>query len=240
MIRRYAMFSALAFWMAFSGVRADESGDPSDIARTPPEGVGEFAAGVVVHVAGGVHLLQTWLTDAGESVPAPGDLLHPGDVLATDADGELEIVWGVNVRLRLGRSSRISIVSGAAPAPPDPAVDAPTAGVGRALWRLWRGTARVRVRENILYPASLLLAFSSHNLVTIRRGDAAMRLDASGPQVWVGAGGVEIASPAWRGELSAGESFSGDKVVPWRGGGISDWVADLAFSVDRANELLPP
>ena len=109
----------------------------------------------------------------------------------------------------------------------------PTVGVGEVWWQLRQGSIRVRVRQNIFYPATFLLSLSRDRVV-VRRGDVSAQMGLAGPSVWVGAGSVERMTPAWSGTLSADERLStANQVIPDSGGPPPAWIADLAFDDER-------
>lgn len=182
-----------------------------------------------------------------------GDAVRDEDRLLTRETGALEIVFGINSRLRLGPQTTLAFLSLTTQ------TSSPTSlSVTRRL-RLEEGSLRLRVRLNTVMPITFEIE-SGNALLTLRQGDLLLQRDSQKTEVAILKGEVEIRTKkpqdsSWPSHM-APRTFSSEQVlvIPETGKETEPplWVQSLdrdavegrrrrlLFTVERSQEELPP
>ncbi len=178
----------------------------------------------------------------------PGDKVMVGDQFDVGRASAVEMEFGLNARLRLGSESVLRVVGSK-----NGTADADGYHLRRDV-RLAKGTARVRVKRNVLTPELVFLAAGDVAL-TLARTDTLVRQNPGG------GGSILVLGGAADVQLAAGGAGSGESVRIYRAqklivpGDLSNGLprpqtmtaeeianatGEFSFSIDQERQQLPP
>lgn len=179
----------------------------------------------------------------------PGDKVMVGDQFDVGRASAVEMEFGLNARLRLGSESVLRVVGSQ-----NGTADADGYHLRRDV-RLAKGTARVRVKRNVLTPELVFLAAGDVAL-TLARTDTLVQQNAGGGgSILVLGGAADVQLAAGR-SAGAGESvriYRAQKlIVPgdlsnglprpqtMTAEEIANATGEFSFSIDQERQQLPP
>lgn len=187
-----------------------------------------------------------------------GSAIYVGDVITTEDDGSVEIVLGINVRIRLGENTAIKITN-------QHLEDKMKSGIERKSRRveisLRYGEMRVRVRENLVTPAPVTV-YAANLRVDLPRSDmiisrpklehegrddfldvalawgrAVMNARVSGEKEWNKEIALKVVAP---GVVAVPVEPAADYILKWKRDNTAqkaqDAVEKLPFSIDAIKQ----
>ncbi len=167
--------------VAASSLRAEEI-DPDEMRVKPvetelvdlisgalPVPRNQLEIGEVAHASGAVDVARRVAGSASDvSRLQIGDKLYVGDVFTLSKDAQLELVFGINARIRVEGGSSFRLRGMFQTNPDDNGVQKTI-----RLIELKTGSLRARVKKNEITP-SLLMMVAGHAAVLVQRGDAVL------------------------------------------------------------------
>ena len=181
----------------------------------------------------------------------PGDAAYVGDQFEVGMNSSLELIFGMNSRLKIGADSILRMVQKSV----EKKSEAVT--VSQSDLELKKGSARVRVRKNTRTPSPMLIVAGTARL-TLNQTDAALfREEAASSRVVVLSGKADVVYSQTdpqgkltenvvevkeRRALEVPDKADGKASVPeiLEEEELRRIAAQLVFSIDREREALPP